>query len=40
MVTASLGHVLTNAIILQEFILEVIAVVQVRAGLFGEVDFL
>jgi hypothetical protein len=39
-VTASLGHVLTNAIILQEFILEVMAVVQLRAGLFGEVDFL
>src|SRR5437667_245176 len=33
-VTASLGHVLTNAIILQEFILEVMAVVQLRAGLF------
>lgn len=38
--TASLGHVLTNAVILQEFILEVIAVVQVRASLFGEVDFM
>jgi hypothetical protein len=39
-VTASLSHILTNAVILQEFILEVIAVVQVRASLFGEVDFL
>jgi hypothetical protein len=37
--TASLGHILTNAVILQEFILEVIAVVQVRASLFEEVDF-
>ena len=35
--TASLGHILTNAVILQEFILEVVAVVQVRAGLFEEV---
>ena len=37
--TASLGHILINAIILQEFILEVAAVVQVRASLFEEVDF-
>ena len=37
--TASLSHILTNAIILQEFVLEMAALVQVRAGLFGEVDF-
>ncbi|EXJ83454.1 hypothetical protein A1O1_07077 [Capronia coronata CBS 617.96] len=36
---ASLSHVLTNAIILQEFILEVAAVVQLRATLFDEVRF-
>ena len=35
---ASLSHILTNAIILQEFILEVAAVVQVRGTVFGEVD--
>ena len=34
----SLSHVLTNAIILQEFVLEVAAVVQVRGTMFGEVD--
>ncbi len=34
----SLSHILTNAIILQEFILEVAAVVQVRGTMFGEVD--
>ena len=37
--TASLGHVLINAIILQEFVLEVAAVIQIRASLFDEVDF-
>jgi hypothetical protein len=37
--TASLGHILINAVILQEFILEVVAVVQVRASLFEEVHF-
>lgn len=37
--TASLGHILTNSVILQEFVLEVIAVVQIRASLFEEVDF-
>ena len=37
--SASLGHILTNAVILQEFILEIIAVVQVRATLFEEVSF-
>ncbi len=37
--TASLGHILTNAVILQEFLLEIIAVVQVRGSLFEEVNF-
>ena len=37
MVTVS--HVLTNVIVLQEFLLELAALVQVRAGLFGEVRF-
>jgi len=37
-VTVSLRHVLTQAIILQEFILEVGAALQVRATLFDEVD--
>jgi len=36
---ASLSHVLTNAVILQEFILELVAIVQVRASMFGEVKF-
>lgn len=35
----SLSHVLTNVIILQEFVLELAAIVQVRASLFGEVKF-
>lgn len=35
----TLSHILTNVIILQEFILELAAVVQVRASLFGEVKF-
>ena len=35
----SLSHVLTNVIILQEFILELVAIVQVRASIFGEVEF-
>lgn len=34
----SLSHVLTNAVILQEFILEIAAVVQVRGTMIGEVD--
>ncbi len=38
MPTVSLSHVLVNAIILQEFILEIAAVVQVRACLWGEVE--
>ena len=36
-ITVSLNHVLTNAVILQEFILEIAALLQVRASLFGEV---
>ena len=35
----TLSHILTNVIILQEFILELAAIVQVRASLFGEVKF-
>lgn len=35
----SLSHLLTNIIILQEFILELAAIIQVRASLFGEVEF-
>lgn len=34
----SLSHILTNVIILQEFILELAAIIQVRASFFGEVD--
>lgn len=37
--TVSVNHILTNTLVLQEFILELIAIVQVRAGLFGEVEF-
>lgn len=35
----TLGHLLTNVIILQEFILELAALVEVRTCLFGEVRF-
>lgn len=35
----TLDHLLTNIIILQEFILELAAIIEVRAGLFGEVKF-
>ncbi|KIW70465.1 hypothetical protein PV04_02733 [Phialophora macrospora] len=35
----SLSHILTNAIILQEFILELTAIIQLRATFFNEVDF-
>ncbi|KAK2748678.1 hypothetical protein FQN55_004231 [Onygenales sp. PD_40] len=35
----TLGHVLTNTIILYEFILELAALVQVRASIFQEVKF-
>ena len=37
--TVSLGHILTDAIILQEFILEMAALAQTRAWLCGEVKF-
>ncbi|EEH11754.1 conserved hypothetical protein [Histoplasma capsulatum G186AR] len=37
--TVTLGHVLTNTIILYEFILELAALIQVRASLFHEVKF-
>ncbi|RDW59811.1 hypothetical protein BP6252_12898 [Coleophoma cylindrospora] len=36
---ASVSHVLTNVIMLQEFLLELAALIQVRAGLFGEIKF-
>jgi hypothetical protein len=36
----SLSHVLTDIIVLQEFLLELAALIQVRAGLFGEVRFM
>ena len=35
----TLSHLLTNIIILQEFVLEIAAIIQVRASLFGEIDF-
>ena len=35
----TLSHLLTNIIILQEFILELAAVIEVRASLFGEAEF-
>ncbi|KAF2735925.1 hypothetical protein EJ04DRAFT_463840 [Polyplosphaeria fusca] len=34
---ASLRHIITNVVILQEFVLELVAIMQVRASLFGEV---
>ncbi|KAL4803463.1 Retinoic acid induced 16-like protein-domain-containing protein [Aspergillus unguis] len=37
--TATLGHVLTNVVILYEFLLEVSAVVQARSTLFDEAGF-
>lgn len=36
---ATLGHILTNAVILQEFVLEITAILQVRASMFDEVAF-
>ncbi|KAF2144316.1 uncharacterized protein K452DRAFT_296513 [Aplosporella prunicola CBS 121167] len=36
---ATLSHILTNVIILQEFVLELVALLQVRASLFQEVRF-
>ena len=38
--TVSLGHLCTNVIILQEFALEVAAIVEVRGALFEEVRYL
>lgn len=35
----SLSHILTNVIVLHEFVMELVAMVQVRASLFGEVKF-
>jgi hypothetical protein len=35
----SLSHVITNVVVLQEFILELVAVMQVRASMFDEVKF-
>jgi hypothetical protein len=35
----SVSHVLTTVIVLQEFLLELAAMVQGRAGLFGEIKF-
>lgn len=34
--TASLNHILTNVVVLQEFVLELVAVLQVRAAVLGE----
>ncbi|OAK97171.1 hypothetical protein IQ06DRAFT_296371 [Phaeosphaeriaceae sp. SRC1lsM3a] len=36
---ASLLHIITNVVILQEFVLELVALVQIRASLFNEVRF-
>ena len=36
---ATLGHVLTNVVILYEFLLELSAVVQVRGSLFEEAGY-
>lgn len=36
---ASLLHIITNVVILQEFVLELVALIQVRASLFSEVRF-
>lgn len=36
---ASLSHVLTNAVILQEFVLQIVAIMQIRGSLFDEVRF-
>ncbi|KAI2475888.1 RAI16 domain containing protein [Pyrenophora tritici-repentis] len=37
---ASLLHIITNVVILQNFVLELVALMQVRASLFNEVRFL
>lgn len=36
---ASLLHIMTNVVILQEFVLELVALMQIRASLFNEVKF-
>ncbi|KAF2751129.1 hypothetical protein M011DRAFT_463880 [Sporormia fimetaria CBS 119925] len=36
---ASVGHIVTNVVILQEFVLELVALMQIRASLFAEVRF-
>ena len=36
---ASLLHVITNVVVLQEFVLELVALMQIRASLFNEVKF-
>jgi hypothetical protein len=36
---ASLLHVITNVVILQEFVLELVALIQIRASLFNEVKY-
>ena len=38
-ITVSVSHVLTNALILQSFLMELAGLIQVRAGLFNEVRF-
>jgi hypothetical protein len=38
-VLVSVSHILTNVILLQEFLLELAAMVQGRAGLFREIKF-
>lgn len=35
----TVSHILTNVLVLQEFLLELAALVQVRASLFGEIKF-
>lgn len=36
---ASLLHIITNVVVLQEFVLELVALMQIRASLFNEVRF-
>lgn len=37
--TVSVSHILTNVIVFQSFVMELAALVQVRAGLFDEVRY-
>ncbi|CAJ2510547.1 Uu.00g095160.m01.CDS01 [Anthostomella pinea] len=37
--TASVSHIITNVIIYQSFLLELVSLIQVRAGMFNEVRF-